>query len=101
MNIRATETEMTSAEFPVYAELVAPGQWRIGPVEFFGAMCRERLFTVNQAMSAMTLGELVYGGRDADPARYDVLYAIYSGELGLYPGSGSAWERHDDPEMGR
>jgi len=101
MGIRVSETEMSSDECPVFAELVAPGEWRIGPVEFFGALCRERLFTPDQATSAMVLGELVYRGRDADPARYDVLYGIYSGEIGLYPPASSAWERHDDPEIGR
>jgi hypothetical protein len=101
MTIRVSNSEMTSDECPVFAELVALGEWRIGPVDFFGAVCRERLFTLDQATSAMVLGELVYRGREADPARYDVLYGVYSGEIGLYPSTGSAWDRHDDPEMGR
>jgi hypothetical protein len=101
MTIRVTETEMTSDECPVFAELVAPGEWRVGPVEFFGALCRERLFTTDQATSAMVLGELVYRGRDADPRRYDVLYGIYSGEIGLYPPADSVSQPYDDPEMGR
>jgi hypothetical protein len=89
---------MTSDECPVFAELVAPGEWRIGPVDFFGAACRERLFTLDQATSAMVLGELVHRGREADPKRYDVLYGIYSGEIGLAPlpvrrGSGTTTPR--------
>lgn len=100
MAIRVTDTEMTSNECPVFASLVVPGEWLIGPVDFFGAVSRERLYTVDQAMSAMVLGELVYRGRDADPARYDVLYGVYCGELGLFPAAGSAGDRDDDPEIG-
>ena len=100
MTIKVTDAEMTSDVCSVHAVMITADAWVVGPADVFGPASRERLFTRDQATSAMVLGEVLHQGRAADPIRFDVLVGLYSGELGLAP-AGTAWERHDDPEIGR